>query len=86
MIRCFNDYVRPRSDEVEGRFEGRAVGEAALQMDTRLVDLKIGQQGFQFGLIISMIETEGVWLRWLKVSFMADGFDGVTLRCGKEFA
>ena len=49
VIRCINDYVRPRSYEVEGRLEGRTVGEAPLQMDARLVDLEIGQDRFQLG-------------------------------------
>ena len=41
-------HIRTRSHEVEGGREGWALGQAALEMDPRFIDLKFGFQGFEF--------------------------------------
>ena len=48
VVGASNDDIRSRSDEVKGNAERRAFGEAAFQMDARLIDLEVGFERFEF--------------------------------------
>lgn len=48
VVGASNDEIRSRSDEVKGNAERRAFGEAAFEMDARLIDLEIGFESVEF--------------------------------------